>query len=141
MPPPSFSRDPCKALDLDSRQAISGFIMQSRGNIMFPEPLEITIRGPQSSNRQGGEPATAEHKVHPGADGSVAASPEQIRSALRIHAALRAAYKHEIQVLASSRRSDEWTFVVKPLPRPPLVAAGLEELNGDDLLANDSPGG
>jgi hypothetical protein len=62
-------------------------------------------------------------------------------SALRIRAALRAARSDEQHGQPAEALKPPGTWIVKALPRPPLVAVMLQEPPSDELLANDSPGG
>ncbi len=94
---------------------------------MFPEPVAMAIRDPQSTDAQSVSPA--------------AASPSHFQAALRIRAALRAAQEDAAEEWLPDGQWHEWTWTVKPFPRPPLVINSTEELNGEELLANDSPGG
>jgi hypothetical protein len=62
-------------------------------------------------------------------------------SALRIRAALRAARSDEHEGQPAEALKPAGTWIVKSLPRPPLVAAMLREPPSDELLTNDSLGG
>lgn len=83
----------------------------------------------------------AEHATGAIAEGGVPASPNQIQAALRIRAALIAAHQDMDEDRLPDGQWHEWTWTVKAPPRPPLVSGSLEELNREELLANDSPGG
>lgn len=108
---------------------------------MFPEPVATAIRKPASTSVQSGDSATAEHTTPAGEAKGAAASPNQIQAALRIRAALRAARQDAAEGRLTARPWHEWTWMVKAFPRPPLVFDNGEELNSEELLANDSPGG
>jgi hypothetical protein len=54
---------------------------------------------------------------------------------------LRAAQQDAAEDRLPDGQWDERTWTVDVLPRPPLVVASIEELNSEDLLANDSLGG
>lgn len=108
---------------------------------MFPEPKAMALRIPQSANAQNGKPATTRHSAHAGAGGGEAATPNQIRAALQMRAALRAAHVDATNALLAKGQWHEWTWKVKAYPRPPLVFDSTQDLNSKDLLANDSLGG
>lgn len=93
---------------------------------MFPEPIAMAIRDPQSTDTQ------SEHTAVPSS---------HFQAALRIRAALRAAHQDAAEIQLPDGQWHEWTWTVKPIPKPPLVVASTEELNGEELLANDSLGG
>jgi len=117
------------------------YATQTRGKLMFPEPVAMPIREPQSADGRRADPATAGHTAHAGAAKGGAASPNQIQAALRIRAALRAAHQDVAGVQLPAGQSHEWTWTVKAPPRPPLVVDSISELNSEELLANDSLGG
>ena len=60
---------------------------------------------------------------------------------LRLGAALRAAHQEDAERRSQGGEEHEWNWIVKALPRPPLVAVTKEELDCEQLLANDSLGG
>jgi len=107
---------------------------------MFPEPRSIVMRG-QHATMMRNNPMAAEQEPEVEDASAAAFHANHIQAALRISAALRAAHQDEVEVLSSEAQGPEWTFLVKPLPRPPLVVARMEELDSQELLANDSPGG
>ncbi|HET6846138.1 MAG TPA: hypothetical protein VFH29_04850 [Anaerolineales bacterium] len=94
---------------------------------MFPEPVSMLIREPQDN-----QPTV----LYP-----IVASPNHVQAALRIRAALRAAHQDDAEVRPPEGQWHEWTWSLKAPPRPPLVLTSTEELNSEDLLANDSLGG
>ena len=94
---------------------------------MFPEPVGIPICDPQSRD------TLSEY--------AAVDSSNNFQTALRIQAALRAAQQDAAEDRLPDGQWDERTWTVDVLPRPPLVVASTEELNSEDLLANDSLGG
>ena len=72
----------------------------------------------------------------------IAADPmHEDESALRIRAALKAARSEEQHGQPPEAPAIMGRWIVKPLPRPPLVAPMLQKLPADELLENDSLGG
>jgi hypothetical protein len=65
----------------------------------------------------------------------------EAEGALRLGAALRAAHQEDAERRSPGSEAHEWNWIVKALPRPPLVAMTKEELDCEQLLANDSLGG
>ena len=94
---------------------------------MFPEPVAIPIRDPLSRDTISEYPAVD--------------SLNNFQTALRIQAALRAAQQDAAEDRLPDDQWDEWTRTVKVLSSPQLVVASTEDLNSEDLLANDSLGG
>jgi len=110
---------------------------------MLPEPKPTPTPEVRSTADTASEPAA---KVLKSKDPRHAAeitsdSRHETESALRIRAALRAARsdRHHGQPAEAPERAGTW--MIKSLPRPPLVAAMLQEPPDDELLANDSLGG
>lgn len=60
---------------------------------------------------------------------------------LRIGEALKAAYQDDGMLDSPDPLEHAWTWVVKPFPRPPLVAVREQVLDCEELLSNDSLGG
>lgn len=72
----------------------------------------------------------------------IAEGPEhENESALRIRAALKAARSDESHEQLSDAPVPQGRWIATALPRPPLVAAMLQEPPSDELLTNDSLGG
>ena len=107
---------------------------------MFPQAKPPAIRDQHASETRSGDTVPAEQKSQAEAS-HVGASSKQIQAALRIRAALRAAHLDSTGAKALDGQPHEWTWIVKPPPRPPLVAAQSDGLNSEELLANDSLGG
>jgi hypothetical protein len=101
----------------------------------------MALSDPHSVSAEEGSPLTAERTTHAATAKRVAASPNQIQTALRIRAALRAAHEDIGGVRLPAGRWYEWTWKVKRFPRPPLMINRMEKLNSQELLANDSLGG
>jgi hypothetical protein len=60
---------------------------------------------------------------------------------LRIGEALKAAYQDDGLVDSPYPLEHAWPWIVKPFPRPPLVAVREQMLDCEELLSNDSLGG
>ena len=73
--------------------------------------------------------------------GNAADSPQEIESALRIRAALTVARSDQHEEPPPDAPRPPGTWIVRSLPRPPLVASMLQEPPSDELLTNDSLGG
>jgi hypothetical protein len=108
---------------------------------MFPEPESLAIRSQESADARTDAMVVSEPKAPIDGANVAVCSPSQVQPELRISAALRAAHEDEDGVKWQPSEAQQWTWIVKALPRPPLVAIRKEELDGEELLANDSLGG
>ncbi len=108
---------------------------------MFPEPESMSIRDRESTEHQAETSGT--HGPKASGEGSDGATPPagRLQQELRISAALRAAHQDDDAGAWRPSEAPQWTWIVKALPRPPLVATWMDDVVSDELLDNDSLGG
>ena len=68
-------------------------------------------------------------------------APDELKTTLRIHRALRMARLEEQEAVPEQAPRLQGIWRVRSVPRPPLVAVMLKEPPSEELLENDSPGG
>ena len=108
---------------------------------MFPARTSPAILEGQSTHTHAGDLEAAGRMTHTRDAESIALPANEVAGFLRIGGALRAAHRDEIEERSPEAQGHEWNWIVKPLPMPPLAVLPREELDDDDLLANDSLGG
>jgi len=110
---------------------------------MFPEPEPRQTTEVKSTAGTAGEPTaeTLKSKDQRGTAVIAEGSRHENESVLRMRLALNVARSGEGDERSPDPPTTTGIWIVKSLPRPPLVAAMLREPPADELLANDSLGG
>ena len=110
---------------------------------MFPEPEPRQTIEAKSTAGTADRPAaeTLKLKDQSGHAGIAGGSRHENESVLRMRLALNVARSGEGDERSPDPPTTTGIWIVKSLPRPPLVAAMLREPPADELLANDSLGG
>ena len=108
---------------------------------MFPTSESPAVHEESSTDTHDGD-SVAAGRLAQQEDSKVVAWPARdFPGVLRIGAALRAAHQDDVEGRSPEAQEHEWNWIVKPLPRPPLVSITKEKLDREELLANDSLGG
>jgi len=108
---------------------------------MFLAQRALTIlEGPAADRHE--SRLTPTGRIGRGQDASVVVrQANALVGALRIDAALMAALEDDLEGRSPELPENGRNWIVKPLPGPGLAAVKREELDREELLANDSLGG